>query len=195
MFPQVALVTPLFNMWRSLGLFNTWMGLIIPYLTFSLPLARYTPSAFFREVPREIEQAAAIDGATQFQTFRQVIVPLTASAVFTTAILVFMFCWNDFLFSFPLTSPTAARTVPATLAFFTGASQFQHPYGDDRRCRCCGDRAGCCPGRAFPTQDRLRPSLWRGEGLCAKCARTAVVPHAGRAGHQWPGCGAAAPWP
>jgi multiple sugar transport system permease protein len=129
MFPQISLVTPLFNMWRSLGLFNTWLGLIIPYLTFSLPLAIYVLSAFFREIPWELEQASAIDGATPFQSFRLVLVPLAAPAVFTTAILVFMFCWNDFLFSFSLTSTTAARTVPATLAFFSGASQFQDPYG------------------------------------------------------------------
>jgi multiple sugar transport system permease protein len=129
MFPQISLVTPLFNLWRSLGLFNTWLGLIIPYLTFSLPLAIYVLSAFFREIPWELEQASAIDGATPFQTFRLVLAPLAAPAVFTTAILVFMFCWNDFLFSFSLTSTTAARTVPATLAFFSGASQFQDPYG------------------------------------------------------------------
>jgi multiple sugar transport system permease protein len=129
MFPQISLVTPLFNMWRSLGLFNTWLGLIIPYLTFSLPLAIYVLSAFFREIPWELEEASAIDGATPFQTFRLVLAPLAAPAVFTTAILVFMFCWNDFLFSFSLTSTTAARTVPATLAFFSGTSQFQDPYG------------------------------------------------------------------
>lgn len=129
MFPQIALVVPLFNLWRSLGLFNTYPGLIIPYLTFSLPLAIYTLSAFFREIPWELEQAAAMDGATPFQAFRRVIAPLAAPAVFTTAILVFMFCWNDFVFSFSLTSTTAARTVPATLVFFSGASQFQQPTG------------------------------------------------------------------
>ena len=129
MFPQIALVVPLFNLWRSLGLFNTYPGLIIPYLTFSLPLAIYTLTAFFREIPWELEQAAAIDGATPFQAFRKVIAPLAAPAVFTTAILVFMFCWNDFVFSFSLTSTTAARTVPATLVFFSGASQFQQPTG------------------------------------------------------------------
>ncbi len=129
MFPQIALVVPLFNLWRSLGLFNTYIGLIIPYLTFSLPLSIYTLTAFFREIPWELEQAAAIDGATPFQAFRRVIAPLAAPAVFTTAILVFMFCWNDFVFSFSLTSTTSARTVPATLVFFSGASQFQQPYG------------------------------------------------------------------
>lgn len=129
MFPQIALVVPLFNLWRSLGLFNTYPGLIIPYLTFSLPLSIYTLTAFFREIPWELEQAAAIDGATPYQAFRRVIAPLAAPAVFTTAILVFMFCWNDFVFSFSLTSTTAARTVPATLVFFSGASQFQQPTG------------------------------------------------------------------
>ncbi len=129
MFPPISLVTPLFNIWRSVHLFDTWPGLIIPYLAFSLPLALYTLSAFFREIPWELEQAAAIDGATPFQAFTKVIAPLAAPAVFTTAILVFLFCWNDFVFAISLTSTDRSRTVPAAIAFFTGASQFQQPTG------------------------------------------------------------------
>ncbi|MER6303668.1 carbohydrate ABC transporter permease [Kitasatospora sp. NPDC001539] len=129
MFPPISLVSPLFNIERVLGIFDTWGGLIIPYMTFSLPLAIYTLSAFFREIPWDLEKAAKVDGATPWQAFRLVIAPLAAPGVFTTGILVFIFCWNDFLFAISLTSTTSARTVPAAIAFFTGSSQFQQPTG------------------------------------------------------------------
>ena len=128
-FPLISLVSPIFKLWLRLHLYDTWPGLILPYLTFSLPLAIYTLSAFFREIPWELEQAAQIDGATPFQAFVRVIAPLAAPGVFTTAILVFIFAWNEFLFAISLTSTDAARTVPAALAFFTGSSQFEQPTG------------------------------------------------------------------
>ena len=128
-FPQISTVGPLFDMWRALGLYDTWPGLIIPYLTFSLPLAIYVHVAFFREIPWDLDQAAQVDGATPFQAFRKVIVPLAAPGVFTAAILVFIFAWNDFIFANTLTSTDDARTVPAALAFFTGGSQFEQPIG------------------------------------------------------------------
>jgi multiple sugar transport system permease protein len=127
MFPQAALISPLFDLWRGAGLYDTWPGLVIPYLTFALPLAIWTMTAFFRQIPWELEQAAQVDGATPWQAFRKVIVPLAAPGVFTTAILTFFFCWNDFLFAIALTSTDRSRTVPAALAFFTGASQYQSP--------------------------------------------------------------------
>lgn len=129
MFPPISVVGSLFDMWRSIGLYDTLPGLIIPYMTFTLPLAIYTLSAFFREIPWELEQAAQVDGATPFQAFRKIIVPLAAPGVFTAAILVFIFAWNDFIFANTLTSTDNARTVPAALAFFTGASQFEQPIG------------------------------------------------------------------
>jgi multiple sugar transport system permease protein len=129
MFPPISLVSPLFTLWRQLGLFDTWLGLIIPYLTFSLPLAIYTLQAFFRELPWSLEKAARVDGATPMQAFLRVIAPLAAPGMFTTAILVFIFCWNDFVFAISLTSTLNSRTVPAAIAFFTGASQFQTPIG------------------------------------------------------------------
>jgi multiple sugar transport system permease protein len=129
MFPAISLVTPLFNIELSLGLFDTWPGLIIPYVTFGLPLAIYTLSAFFREIPWELEKAAKMDGATPFQAFTKVIAPLAAPGMFTTAILVFILCWNDFLFAISLTSTTRARTVPAAIGFFSGSSQFTAPTG------------------------------------------------------------------
>jgi multiple sugar transport system permease protein len=129
MFPPIALVGPLFDMWRTLGLFNTWPGLIIPYMTFTLPLAIYVLSAFFREIPRELEEAAEVDGATPFQALLKVIAPLSVPGVVTTLILVFIFAWNDFVFAFSLTSTSAAQTVPAAIALFPGASQFTQPTG------------------------------------------------------------------
>jgi multiple sugar transport system permease protein len=129
MFPGISIIGPLFNMWRSLGLYDTWPGLIIPYMTFALPLSIWTLSAFFREIPWELEQAAQVDGATPFQAFRKVIAPLAAPGVFTAAILVFFFAWNDFLFAISLTSTNRSQTVPAALAFFTGNSQFEQPTG------------------------------------------------------------------
>jgi multiple sugar transport system permease protein len=129
MFPPISIVGPLYNMWRNLGLFDTWQGLIIPYLTFTLPLAIFVLSSFFREIPWELEQAAQVDGATPFQAFQKVIVPLAAPGVFTTAILVFIFAWNDFIFAVSLTSTNNAQTVPAAISSFPGASQFQTPIG------------------------------------------------------------------
>jgi multiple sugar transport system permease protein len=130
MFPPISIVGSLFNLWRNIGLFDTWLGLIIPYMTFTLPLAIYTLSAFFREIPWELEQAAQIDGATPLQAFRKVILPLAAPGVFTTAILVFIFAWNDFVFALSLTStPQGAQTVPPAIQSFTGVSQFTAPVG------------------------------------------------------------------
>ncbi|HIV57677.1 MAG TPA: carbohydrate ABC transporter permease [Candidatus Stackebrandtia faecavium] len=129
MFPQVSLVTPLFNIERSLGLFNTWPGLILPYVTFALPLTIYTMSTFFKEIPWELEKAAKMDGATQFQAFRKVIVPLATPGVVTAAVLAFIQSWNDFLFAISLTSSESARTAPAAISYFTGASQFEQPAG------------------------------------------------------------------
>ncbi|MET8149409.1 carbohydrate ABC transporter permease [Actinoplanes sp. NPDC049668] len=129
MFPQIALVTPLFKIETSIGLFDTWAGLIIPYVAFALPLAIYTLSAFFREIPWDLEKAAKMDGATPYQAFRQVITPLAMPGIFTTAILVFISCWNDFLFALSLTSTSNARTVPAAMSYFTGATTFEKPTG------------------------------------------------------------------
>jgi multiple sugar transport system permease protein len=130
MFPQISLVGPLYNLWRQVGLYDTWPGLIIPYMTFALPLSIYVLSAFFREIPWELEQAAQVDGATPFQAFRKVIVPLATPGIVTTFILVFIICWNDFVFAVSLTSTSNAQTVPAAISTFPGVSQFSVPYGD-----------------------------------------------------------------
>ncbi|GAB3198615.1 carbohydrate ABC transporter permease [Geodermatophilus arenarius] len=128
-FPVISIVTPLFNLWRQIGLYDTWPGLIIPYLSLTLPISIWTMSAFFREIPWEMEQAAQVDGATTWQAFRKVIVPLAAPGVFTTAIIAFFIAWNDFAYGISLTSTNAARPVPAALGLFSGATQFQDPTG------------------------------------------------------------------
>ncbi len=129
MFPVVGLVGPVFVMWRSFGLVYTWPGLMMPYMCFTLPLAIWTLSAFFREIPWEMEQAAQVDGATSWQAFRKVIVPLAAPGVFTAAILTFFFAWNEFVLAISLTSTTSSRTVPAQMSYFVGPDPFNPPYG------------------------------------------------------------------
>jgi multiple sugar transport system permease protein len=129
MFPLIALVTPMFTIERALGLFNTWPGLIIPYVAFGLPLGIYTLSAFFREIPWELEKAAKMDGATPFQAFIRVIAPLAAPGMVTTAILVFLACWNDFLMAISFTSTISSRTAPAAMEYFSGGNVFTVPTG------------------------------------------------------------------
>jgi multiple sugar transport system permease protein len=129
MFPAISLVTPLFNIERRIGLFDTWAGLIIPYIAFALPLAIYTLSAFFREIPWDLEKAAKMDGASPGQALRRVIAPLAAPGIVTAAILVFIFAWNDLLLALSLTATKAASTAPVAIANFTGSSQFEEPTG------------------------------------------------------------------
>jgi multiple sugar transport system permease protein len=128
-FPQITIAAPIFKLWRDIGLFNTLIGLIIPYLTFSLPLAIYILVSFFREIPRDLEEAALVDGATNFEAFRKVVVPLAAPGLATAGILTFIATWNEFLLAITLTSNSDARTVPAAIAFFTGSTQFERPLG------------------------------------------------------------------
>jgi multiple sugar transport system permease protein len=128
-FPPIAIAAPVFDLWNDIGLFNTYIGLILPSLTFGLPLTIYILASFFRDIPRELEEAALVDGATNFQAFRKVIVPLSAPGVVTAGLLVFIFAWNEFLFAITLTSTPERRPVPAAIAFFTGSTQFEDPLG------------------------------------------------------------------
>jgi multiple sugar transport system permease protein len=128
-FPGIAIAAPLFKLWSDIGIYNTRIGLIIPYLTFALPLAIYILVSFFREIPKDLEEAALVDGATHFQAFRKVVVPLAAPGLATAGILTFIFAWNEFLLAITLTSSQSARTVPAAIAFFTGSTQFEQPLG------------------------------------------------------------------
>ena len=128
-FPQITIAAPIFKLWRDVGLYNTIPGLVIPYLTFALPLAIYILTSFFREIPRDLEEAALVDGATNFQAFYKVVVPLAAPGLATAGILTFIAAWNEFLLAITLTSSPSARTVPAAIAFFTGSVQFEQPLG------------------------------------------------------------------
>jgi multiple sugar transport system permease protein len=128
-FPQIAIAAPLFRLWSDIGLYNTLIGLVIPYLTFALPLSIYILVSFFREIPKDLEEAALVDGATNFEAFRKVIVPLAAPGLATTAILVFIAAWNEFLLASTLTSSREARTTPVAISQFTGSSQFEVPLG------------------------------------------------------------------
>jgi multiple sugar transport system permease protein len=128
-FPQIAIAAPLFKLWSDIGLFNTWLGLIIPYLTFALPLSVYILVSFFKEIPKDLEEAALVDGATHFEAFRKVVVPLAAPGLATAGILTFIGAWNEFLLAVTLTSSSKARTVPAAIAFFTGATEHEVAYG------------------------------------------------------------------
>jgi multiple sugar transport system permease protein len=127
MFPGVALVTPLFEMFRNIGWFGTYQALIIPNISFVLPLTIYTLTAFFREMPWELEEAAKIDGATPGQAFRMVILPLAAPGLFTAAILAFIAAWNEFLLASQLSTPEVAP-VTVAIANFTGSQPQQEPY-------------------------------------------------------------------
>ena len=128
-FPQIAIAAPLFRLWSDIGLYNTIIGLVIPYLTFALPLSIYILVSFFREIPKDLEEAALVDGATHFEAFRKVVVPLAAPGLATTAILTFISAWNEFLLATTLTSSTTARTVPVAISQFTGSSEFEVPLG------------------------------------------------------------------
>jgi multiple sugar transport system permease protein len=128
-FPPIAIAAPLFKLWTDIGLFNTYIGLILPSLTFCLPLTIYILASFFKEIPKELEEAALVDGATRFQAFYKVAVPLSAPGLVTAGLLVFIFAWNEFLFAITLTSTPDRRPVPAAIAFFTGSSQFEVPLG------------------------------------------------------------------
>ena len=128
-FPAIAIAAPLFRLWSNIGLYNTLIGLIIPNLTFALPLSIYILVSFFKEIPKDLEEAALVDGATHFMAFRKVVVPLAAPGLATAAILTFIATWNEFLLAITLTSSPAARPVPAAIAFFTGSTVFEIPYG------------------------------------------------------------------
>lgn len=129
MFPGIAIVSPLYLSFSRLGLVNTKLALIFPYITFSMPLTIWTLTAFFRELPMELEEAAKVDGCTPVQAFRKVIIPLTAPGVFTCAILVFIFAWNEFLFARTFMNNASSYTVPVAMQLFEGVGDYTIPWG------------------------------------------------------------------
>ncbi len=128
MFPPIATVSPLYIVIRFLGLRDTLTALVITYTTFSLPLTIWILTNFFREVPREIYLAALLDGCTPFQIFYRIFLPLAAPGLSATAILVFIFSWNEFLFALTFTSTAASRTIPVAIALFPGVHEV--PWGE-----------------------------------------------------------------
>jgi len=128
MFPPIATVSPLYLVIRSIGLRDTWWALVITYTTFSLPLTIWILTSFFRELPDEIYYAARVDGCTPFQSYYRIVLPLSAPGIFATAILVFIFSWNEFLYALTLTSTQASRTIPVAIALFPGIHEI--PWGE-----------------------------------------------------------------
>jgi ABC-type glycerol-3-phosphate transport system permease component len=127
MFPQVSIVSPLFLVLRAAGLINTIPGLVIPYLTFAMPLSVWLLVGFFRQLPTEIEEAAMMDGASRLRAFWSVVVPLARPGLTATAILTFLYCWNEFLFALSFTLGPERHTVPVAIALFRG--QYQVAWG------------------------------------------------------------------
>ncbi|MBN9644490.1 carbohydrate ABC transporter permease [Corynebacterium mendelii] len=127
MFPGIALVTPLFQLFTDLGWIGTYRALIIPNISFALPLTIYTLVSFFQQLPWELEEAARVDGASRGTAFRKVLLPLAAPALFTTAILAFIASWNEFMLAKQLSNPDT-EPVTVAIARFSGPSSFEYPY-------------------------------------------------------------------
>ncbi len=127
MFPQISIIAPLYLLLRELRLINTYPGLVLPYMTFAMPLTIWLLVAFFRQLPRELEEAGVMDGASRVRVFREVILPLAAPGIATTAILTFLYSWNEFLFALSFTLGPERHTVPVAIALFRG--QYQVPWG------------------------------------------------------------------
>lgn len=128
MFPAIAILSPIFILLKDLKLLNTYSGLILPYTTFGLPLTIWILTSFFREIPKELEESAAVDGCSKIAAFFRIIVPLAAPGMFTTAILVFIHSWNEFLFALTFMTTDKMRTVPVGIAMFPGEHEL--PWGD-----------------------------------------------------------------
>jgi multiple sugar transport system permease protein len=128
MFPGVALVTPLFQLFTNIHWTNTYQGMIVPDISFVLPLTVYTLTAFFREMPWELEEAAKIDGCTPAQAFRIIILPLAAPGIFTTGILAFIASWNEFLIASQISPRPSVAPVTVAIANFQGSVPHQEPY-------------------------------------------------------------------
>ena len=129
MFPLVAIIVPLLKNFSDWGWINTYQAMIIPDLSFSLPLAVWNLTSFFRQMPQELEQSAMVDGCTPGQAFRKVILPIAAPGIFTTAIIIFIGAWNEFLVAVTMINNPAMQPATVLLSTFTGASQFNTPFG------------------------------------------------------------------
>ena len=126
-FPTIAIINPLFVELRNFGWINTYQGLIAPYLTFSLPFSIWLLTAFFRDLPRELEEAALVDGCTHLSTIYRIMLPLSAPALVTVGLLTFIGAWQELIFALTFTVDDSTRTVPAGIIYFAG--QYQVPWG------------------------------------------------------------------
>jgi ABC-type glycerol-3-phosphate transport system permease component len=127
MFPQIALVSPLFLILRRLGLIDTYPGLILPYVTFAMPVTVWLLVGTFRQLPPDVEDAARVDGASRLRILWEIVLPLAAPGIATSAILTFVYCWNEFLLALSFTTGPERQTVPVAVALFRG--QYQVPWG------------------------------------------------------------------
>jgi len=127
MFPQISIVSPLYLVLRELGLLNTYPGLVLPYLTFAMPLTIWLLVGFFRQLPPELEEAGLMDGAGRLRTLWEIILPLSWPGLATAAILTFLYSWNEFLFALSFTLGPERHTVPVAITLFRG--QYQVPWG------------------------------------------------------------------
>ncbi|WP_027481375.1 carbohydrate ABC transporter permease [Deinococcus pimensis] len=128
-FPQIAVLGGMYTTVRALGLYNTWGGLILSYMIFTLPFTVWVLTSFVREIPNELEEAAVVDGASPLQTLFRVMLPVMTPALVTTGLLGFIGAWNEFLFALTFTTTDVARTVPVAIGSFSGASQYENPFG------------------------------------------------------------------
>jgi trehalose/maltose transport system permease protein len=129
MFPQVAVLSGMFELIRALGLYNSLPGLVLANLMLTLPFTVWVLTTFMRELPREIEEAALVDGATPWITVRRVFLPLMAPAAVTTGLLAFIAAWNEFLFALTFTLTNEQRTVPVAIALMSGSTAYESPWG------------------------------------------------------------------
>ncbi|ASU78962.1 carbohydrate ABC transporter permease [Actinopolyspora erythraea] len=129
MFPGISLIVPLLRLFTDIGWINTYQAMILPSLSFALPLAVWNLTMFFRQMPQELEQAAMVDGCTPGQAFRKIIVPLAAPGMFTTAILTFILAWNEFIIALSMVNEREMQTVTVAISKFTGATQYDQPFG------------------------------------------------------------------
>lgn len=130
MFPQVAVLSGMFQLIRALGLYNNVLGLILSYMIFTLPFTVWVLTTFIRDLPKELEEAAIMDGATPWTILTRVFMPLMWPALVTTGLLAFIAAWNEFLFALTFTLNNTKRTVPVGIALMSGASQHELPWGN-----------------------------------------------------------------
>jgi trehalose/maltose transport system permease protein len=129
MFPTIAVLSGLFVMLKTLNLFNSRQGLILTYLIFTMPFTIWVMTQYFRSLPKELEEAAYVDGASPLKVFWDILLPLTLPGLVSTGLLAFIAAWNEFLFALTFTVTDTMKTVPVVISQFRGASSFEQPWG------------------------------------------------------------------